>query len=157
MVGGVVAPGTVVAPGSTAVDDRTVKLKRSVAPASPVGWLTCQATLHSPTGIGSVTSTVNVRRSSLSTGRLIAENGSLLHATCTELASPSSLSNVSTISDGGSSSSAPSAGMLSTSDACWAPAEPATISAAPSAARAATTKRSVRPGTPVRAGTTGTR
>ena len=65
---GVVAPARWSPSGSTAVELSTVKLKRSVAPGSPVGWLTCQATLHSPTGIGSVTSTVSVSRSSLSSG-----------------------------------------------------------------------------------------
>ena len=153
---GVVAPGTVVASGSTAVEVSTVKVKRSLAGVSLAGRLTCHATLHSPTGVGSFTVTVSVSRSSLSSGRLTS-TGSPSQASCTWLASPSSVSKVRTISDGGSASSSPSAGLLSTSATCCAAAVPTISSAPATAAGTARTRRSVRPGTPVRAGTTGTR
>ena len=149
-----VSPGTVVAVVDTG-DVRISKLNRPEAPGSPDGWLTDHATLHVPAGIGSRMSTVSVRLSALRVGGwLRAVNGLLLQATVIWLALPTSPSNVRTSCVGGVSSSAPSAGWLSTSEDSWAPAGPPPRIATPtSAARIATTSRIVRPGTPVRADT----
>ena len=151
-----VVPGTV---DAVAIGEASIwKEKVPDAPTSPVGSDTAQATLHDPAGIGSRTSTVRVRLSSLRTGWLISVNGLLLHETETWLAVPTSPSKRSTIWSGGAVRSSPSAGSLSSSWASWAPTDAGPSSRAPrTAASAATTSRSVRQGTPVRAGTTGPR
>ena len=151
-------PG-VVSSGDGVVELSTVKPNEPSAPSSPLGCSVDQVTLHSLAGIGTRIGTVRVRPSALRTTSPVfgGTNGSPAHAIVT-VESPTGPSNVSTTWVGGDSSSAPSSGDVLCRSATWAWAGPVPSRSAPTtAASTATRNRSMRPGTPVRVGTTGTR